>query len=80
MLEEKCPSTSYSAAIIELYEYVFQVGSYPASAWFPHTFHPFRSPRANISRYGPGEHASISSYCSSGLRLCSRLRVSIMLT
>ena len=32
------------------------------------------------SRWGPGEQASIRSYCSSGLRECSRLRVSIMLT
>ena len=40
----------------------------------PRPSSPGRSPRANSSRYGPGEHASMILYCSSGLRLCSRFR------
>src|SRR6516164_10309998 len=37
-------------------------------------------PRANSSRNGPELHASKMGYISSGLRECSRLRVSTKLT
>ena len=41
---------------------------------------PLRLPRAKSSRKNPGLHASMISYCSSGLRECSRFREAKRLT
>src|SRR5262245_49196617 len=39
-----------------------------------------RVPRAKSSKYGADEQASMISYCSSGLRECSRFRVAMKFT
>src|ERR1700724_1375841 len=66
--------------LAEFREYVAHDGLYDSLASSPQVIQPFRIPRPNISRYGPGEQSSIRRYCSSGLRECSRFSVSIMFT
>jgi hypothetical protein len=67
------------ASAWEWLAYVGQFGAY-SSAWLPHWLQPSRRPRANSSKNGPGLQLSMSWYCSSGLRECSRFRLTMIFT